>query len=265
MITQLKHGILTILLCTTLAGFAQKGFHIGASGTATSTWILNQNNFGTLAPFKELIVKQSEMDYTPTFGYNAGLNLGYHFDEHWGLDFGVLYDKTGQKYEDNFTGPATIKEGTFGSASVRVNVKRQIDLQYVQIPVMAKYFVGNDRAKFYVQLGIQFGVRVGAKETVRIEDYLYLPDSLNFSTDQKFKRFDFGIPLNLGVDVYIIKEQLYLNIGLHNYVGVLDINGDRLRRLDWYSKNDVNYQRSFNFRTGLNVGIHYIFGGGNYY
>jgi hypothetical protein len=38
--------------------FAQTGFDLGASGTFNSTWILKQNNYGTLDPFANPVVRQ---------------------------------------------------------------------------------------------------------------------------------------------------------------------------------------------------------------
>jgi len=37
-----------------------------------------------------------------------------------------------------------------------------------------------------------------------------------------------------------------------------DINGKQIQQEEWFSKNDVSYQRSINFRAGLNIGLVYI-------
>lgn len=241
---------------------AQKGFHLGANGTFNSTWILNQNNYGTLAPFSNGIVRASEMNYLPTWGGNGGIVLGYNADRNWGVQAEVQYNATGQKYEDNFEGPANIPEGTFGSAAERVNVKRYVKLSYIQIPIMAKFTSNKSHVvKAYVMLGPQFGVRVSASEEVKVAGYVYLPDSLAFTPKQKFQSFDIGLVLQTGADIYAT-DKLYFSAGITVYGGLFDINGKALRRLDWYSKNDINYQKSFNFRAGLTLGIHYIFGEG---
>lgn len=242
---------------------AQKGFNIGLTGAFNSAWILNQNNYGTLSPFTNPIVRQSEMNYKPTWGWHLGLALGYNFTKNWGLHTQILYDVTGQKYEDNFEGPAVIPEGTFGSATERVNVKRQVSLSYIQIPLLVKFTTNKGQvAKFFVCLGPQIGFRLSATEKVSVAGYTYEYDSTaNYSPSQKFKTFDIGLALQFGTDIYAT-DHLYFEIGFNSYGGLADINGKVLRTLDWYSKNDLTYQKSYNFRAGIMLGIHYIIGYG---
>src|SRR5688572_7630898 len=97
-----KQLLLVILIATATASFAQKGFHLGVSGTFSSTWILNQNNYGTMSAFTDPLVKKSELDYKATWGWNAGLVTGYNFTKHIGLQLEIQYNFTGQRYEDNF-------------------------------------------------------------------------------------------------------------------------------------------------------------------
>lgn len=263
-----KNILLVFVSVISISLFAQKGFHLGVNGTFNSTWVLNQNNYGTLAPFAIGVVRVSEMNYKPTWGGNAGIVLGYNGNSvgqrgvYLGIQAEIQYNVTGQKYEDNFLGPATIPEGTFGQGGTRVNVKRDIKLSYIQIPVMMKFTSAKGHvAKAYVMFGPQFGARLTASEEVKVAGYVYLPDSLAFTPKQKFQSFDVGLVLQTGVDLYAT-DKLYFSAGITVYGGLFDINGKVLRGLDWYSKNDVNYQKSFNFRGGLTLGVHYIFGEG---
>lgn len=240
---------------------AQVGFYMGVSGTFSSTWILNQNNYGTLEPFQKSYVKQSEMDYLPTWGGNGGVVLGYNFLKNIGVKAELQYNVTGQKYEDNFEGPATVPVDsgfiTLGSASVRVNVKRTIKLQYLQIPILFKALAGkSDKAKFFVCIGPQIGFRTYAFEEVKVGDIPY--NNLPFKPSEKFKAVDVGLALQTGVEIYAT-QYLFIDIGLSAYGGLNDLNGKVLKELDWYSKNDVSYQKSYNFRGGLMVGVHYLF------
>ncbi len=258
----MRKSFLLFLAIFPLLLFAQKGFHIGASGTFSSTFIYTQNNYGTLAPFTKGVVRVSEMDYKLTWGGSGGIVLGYNFEPWVGLQAEIQYNSTGQKYEDNFVGPAVIPEGTFGSDVERVNVKRNIRLSYVRIPVLVKFTTNKGHvAKFYGALGPQIGVRTSAKENVTIAGYNYLPDNLAFTPDQKFQRVDVSIVLQLGVELYAT-DNLYFNIGISGFAGLLDINGKVLKELDWYSKNDVTYRKSYNANAGLVVGVHYIIGEG---
>ncbi|MBL0310885.1 MAG: PorT family protein [Bacteroidetes bacterium] len=244
-----------LFLMTPIYLFAQKGFHLGISGTFNSTWILDQNNIGTLRNFKDPAVRVSEMAYKNTWGGNAGLVLGYNFDNHWGIQTEIQYNFTGQLYRDSFMGPVTIPEGTFGKGSGRVDVQRDIYLQYIQIPLFAKYISKGKVVKFFFALGPQIGFRTAASEEVRIAGYVYLPDSLAFTAKQKFKAMDVGAALQTGVEIYPLKF-LYVNIGISTYYGFTDINGKILKNPAWYQEKV--YHASHNFRAGLMVGLHYI-------
>mgnify|MGYP002374611890 CR=1 FL=1 len=78
---------------------------------------------------------------------------------------------------------------------------------------------------------------------------------------EKFKTFDMGIALQIGAEVYATNN-LYFDLGLSGYAGILDINGKVLKTLGWFSHNDVKYQHSRNANVGLMVGVHYLFGRG---
>ncbi len=255
-----KNFLLVFVLFIAVSLLAQEGFHIGANGSFNTTWILNQNNYGTLAAFSTPIVKQSEMDYKPTWGGNGGIVLGYNGDKNWGVQMEVQYNATGQKYEDNFQGPATIPEGTFGSGGGRVNVKRDVKLSYIQIPVMAKFTSNKGYvAKAYVMLGPQFGIRLTASEEVKVAGYVYSTEPLAYTSKEKFQTFDVGLVVQTGADIYAT-DNLYFNAGITIYGGLYDINGAVLK--NWFSKNDPSYQKSYNFRAGITAGVHYIFGEG---
>jgi len=260
-----KHFFLITLLLPALVFAQYKNFHLGITGAANASFILNQNNYGTLAPFKQQVVRQSELAYLFTPGGTAGINFGYFFDEKWGIETHILYLRAGQHYEDDMYGPATIPQGTFGTkGDRRVKVKRNIDFNYIQIPVLGKFAYGDKLAKFYVSLGPAFGAQIGGSEKVTIAGHSYVNDSLNFSFNEKFRKYDIGIAFNFGVDIWF-GRYWFLNIGLHNYCGVVDINGDKMRQIDWFSKNDLTYQKSYNFYTGLNVGFHYVFAPRHFY
>jgi len=248
------------LICcaVTLKAQNETGFDLGISGTFSSTWILRQNNYGTLAPFANAEVRASEMAYKYTWGGNGGGCLGYKITKHWGVQAEIQYNLTGQNYNDNFEGPATIPQGTFGNINTRVNVQRTVKLDYIQIPIMAKYMVGKKKYKFFACIGPQIGIRTYAYEQVKIAGYVYLPDSVNFTANQKFQSIDVGFAVQTGAQIYATPH-LYFDLGFSLYQGIMDINGKALQELGWYDKNHVSYQKSYNFRGGIMIGIHYLF------
>lgn len=262
----MKNTLLTIICALFLLhAEAQTGFHLGLSGTFNSTWILNQNNYQTLGAFSQPYVKTSEMDYRATWGGNGGLVLGYNFTQCWGIRTEVQYNVTGQKYEDAFYGPAYVGTDSFGFTGSKgvydyVNAKRNVKLHYIQIPVMFKFTSKKGRvAKFFLCMGPQIGIRTYAFEEVKVADRPYIPNS--FTAQQKFKPVDIGLALQFGTDIYVT-DHFYIEVGLSAYGGLNDLNGKVLKDIEWYSQNDSEYQKSYNFRGGLMVGAHYIFGEG---
>ena len=52
-----------------------------------------------------------------------------------------------------------------------------------------------------------------------------------------------------------LHDVVYLTAGLHLYYGFLDVNGKAIKDLEWFSKNDISYRRSDNFRGGIQLGV----------
>ena len=130
-----------------------------------------------------------------------------------------------------------------------VNVKRTVKLNYFQLPLMLKFQTRlDDRTNFFVMAGPQVGFSTSATEEVKVNYNVY--DAVRFTADQKFQKIDVGLAFNLGLDIYPT-HWLYLSVGLPTYVGLTDLNGNILKKLEWYSKNDLKYQKSKNFSVGL--------------
>jgi hypothetical protein len=65
---KLYSTLLPLLLLTTIPALAQKGLYFGIAGSAQSTWITYQINYG-LPP----------LHYAPTVGGSGNINIGYNF------------------------------------------------------------------------------------------------------------------------------------------------------------------------------------------
>ena len=260
-------------------GMLRTGLHIGVQGSFNSTWILNQNNYNTLNLFYIPIVRQSEMDYVFTWGGQVGGEIGYNFAKRFGIEFHPSFSWAGQTYDDNFVGPVAAVANSNGTYSPDpsvhanpvnpanpnpyfvgdykyVNVRREVKFNYLQFPIYAKYqtHIG-DIANYYLMLGPQINYRESASEKIWVNHWQYnYPNEL--SPDQKFQKIDYGVTLNTGVDIYAT-DWMYFNVGLVTFVAINDLNGDALKHLDWYSKNDVDYQKSRNFYMGFHAGVHF--------
>jgi hypothetical protein len=236
---------------------AQNKVHVGVAGGPTGIFILKQNNFGVLQEdeFSDPIVRQSELAYLSYFGYTLEVNGAYYFKPNnfikparFALESAIIFSKQGQHYEDFMFERTAVGQ--------RKQVNRNVDLSYLQIPVLFKYYSGSKTHKFYASTGPQIGFLLKANEELFVDG---VEKNYGITEKDKFRTFDWGLVVNLGYE-YHINNNLYLNFGWHNYVGIIDLNGKFIRDLGWFSKNDTSYRKSRNFRTGLNIGVNYILG-----
>jgi len=234
-----------------------KSFHIGGSFNVASSWILNQNNYGTLDGFNNVYARRSELDYATTIGGGGGINAGYFFTKKHSMETALYFDLAGQKYKDEIF-------QDIGSTNYQVAVSRIVKLNYLKIPVLYTFNLVNERrsifeyVNYYFSVGPQFAALVSVAETVEIEDPSIDNNLENVAKKDKFRNFDVGFCINNGIR-YRATRQIYLNFGINIYVGLIDINGKTIRDLEYFSKNDVKYKPSHNFNAALNVGVHYIF------
>ncbi|CAN5345981.1 hypothetical protein BH09BAC1_BH09BAC1_17000 [soil metagenome] len=245
-----------LLLFALFAGFipslqAQRGFEVSLQGAPSAVFIVNQNNYETLDGCA--VISRSELDYTSKWGYSMGGSLGYNVKKNWGIYTGIRYVRTGQNYEDTFN------PGTQFCASP-YHVVRTVDLRYVRVPLLFRYkfpFKNNPKFKLYASVGPYIGFLLKASEEVTINDNVRTDLT---PTKEKFNKRDVGMSVGVGGE-YHITRGFFLSLGLVVDYGFTDMNGVAVKDLEWFSKNDVGYKRSNNFNTGVNVGIHFVFGG----
>jgi hypothetical protein len=219
------------------------------------------------------------MDYVFTWGGQVGLNIGYNIIKRFGIEFQPSFSWAGQTYDDDFVGPVAAIQNPNGTFSPDpnvhanpvnpnnptpyfvgdyryVNVRREVKFNYMQFPLYAKYqtHIG-DIANYYIMAGPQVNYRSSASENIWINHWLYrYPGEL--TVDQKYQKIDYGLTFNTGVDIYAT-DWMYFNVGVVTFIAFNDLNGDALKQLGWYSKNDVDYQKSHNFYMGLHAGVHF--------
>jgi hypothetical protein len=245
---KLRTILSVIILCFAVAHVnAQKAgkFELGLQGGVSSTWIINQNNYGL-----------PELDYDSYVGNGFNLQLGYNINNEMGVFTEVGFTKQGQKYK-----------GDMNQYDV---VYRKIDMNYLNIPLFFKYTYGETRARFRLLVGPQFSFLQKAEqeytldgknasdELAKINDL----DGVEFDPGAKditdrYNSMDIMAVLDLGADIFLIGEMLYLSVGGRFYYGFNDINAG-----NYQLKNiDDNYDPSHNGGGGLYLGIHYVIGG----
>ena len=229
--------VVLALFLTTGSLVGQKQLYFGAQGTGMSTWILNQNNYG-----------RPDMDYVATFGGAGNVNIGFDFNQNFGLFLQVGYAKLGQKFRD------VIDDTTY---------TRNVKLDYLQVPLLFKYRTSADVARFYIMAGPQFDFLLSANQIYYKDDVSYEEQFENPLSGEmvkigeeditdRYTSYDIFARLDLGVDITIIKN-LFISTGLSFAYGLTDINAE-----DWRMDNSSGeYNPSHNIAIGFNVGINY--------
>lgn len=260
----LRLVLFSLLIINFFHSNAQKAFHFGAMANFSNPWILNQNNFGTLDGFNNTFARGSELDYTITLGGGFGVIGGYNISKRHGIEFALFYDKCGQKYHGN------IYQETNMSTNFPVEVKRNVKLNYLKLPILYKFELVPKRrsmtkkVNYFFEVGPQVAYLLSVYEDVVI-DYPGIPNNLaGVPESDKFRKVDVGLAINNGIQ-YHLNKNLFFSTSLNLYFGLIDINGKVIRDLDYFSNNDVKYRPSTSFNAAINFGIHYLFVSPEYY
>jgi hypothetical protein len=232
----MKRTLLILALLISVAGFGQKSCYFGIGGFYGASGVTNQNAYG-----------QSEMDYEVPSSYGFNVTAGYGFTDKLGLQLEVGYGLLGQKYSDTRDYQP---------------VTRDIDLTYIQIPVLFKYNTTGELARFYLLAGPQLAFLTSANQDYLMngepappfynEEYGDTIDVSKSDIKDRLSSFDLMARLDFGLEVMIAKNFM-LDLGLTMRYGLMDLNAE-----DWQLKDKTgNYHASHNFCGGLNVGLNY--------
>lgn len=185
-----------------------------------------------LACAQQVVVEEVAPSKTTQFGLKGGLNVAnLAGDEkatavpgaHIGLfaEFSIS-EKFSIQPELLFSMEGAKDNGVVTEAGIDYNLEEKIKLNYINIPLMAKYYVDK---KFSVLAGPQIGFVVSAKDKFTVSD------GVNSGSDEidikdEVESVDFGFNAGLAYDFNdkFFAEMRY-NLGLSN---VFDIDGEDL-------------------------------------
>lgn len=220
--------------------------------------ILNQNNYG-----------YSEMKYSPTFGGQIGVLVGWDYYLKYSYKTGILISQWGQDYVDVLSNR---------------KAKKNIRNYYVQVPFSYKYVFGSKRGYDHevfspyvfgsVRIGYLFYSDVGFFRQNESGEYIE-EDLITFisisgwnknldeieamgnpETDRElFSPIDFTLEVGGGYQ-YFITRRASLFAEVHLSSGILDVNAR-----DWRFRSNKNtYTASYNLYGGVKFGANiYLF------
>lgn len=214
--------------------------HFGAVYVYNSTWIFNQNSYGQ---FKNSAGIPRELDYKYSFGSAYGIMGGIDFKRKHGIETGVILNSVqGQKYYDEFTGINSF------------NVKREVNLKYMHIPLLYKLKIALDKESESAVMNVGVGVQYGSlKFAEEITDSIpENGENLQKITDisERIRKNELSAVFNIDFDFYMT-DFLYATIGINSCLSN-DINAK-----DWAVADDNG--TSHNFLIGLKAGLSYYF------
>ncbi|WP_334127059.1 porin family protein [Empedobacter brevis] len=143
-------------------------------------------------------------------GFSAGVYGHFPLTDQFAVQPEVNFTRMGGKYKDEVT--------EVGNATVKYKNKTTLD--YIQVPVMFKYYPAASR--FNVEAGPQFGFNMYASNKKQISTYA---NNTVYTTEEKFdekdnvKNFDFGVNFGLG---YNVTDNI--NVGARYYMGLTKIS-----------------------------------------
>lgn len=222
--------------------YAQKGKEIviGVGGGVTSVWIVNQSFYG-----------EPEVDYAPKMGYAGSLNLGYNFNKSISVMTELQYSLQGQKYD-----------GKQNMGGTNYNVERNIDLGYLNIPLLFKYAFGSGGTKFRFLAGPQVGLlmnatqeylrndkKIGSKATDQ-NGKLFVTDDDDIT--DRFEKTDFSLVVDIGADIHL-SDLFFITAGIRGNYGLSEINAEPYR----IENLEGEYLPSNNLWGGVYIGICY--------
>lgn len=191
--------------------------------TGSPAFTINTVTAQSLGNLNEFQIANSDLPVTASsfstdrqknrFGFTIGAEAQYQFTKLFGLSFGAYYAMQGCEYDDFSIGVNNTTSGEKGSIDIS---NARLELDYIQVPVLANFYVYNGLA---LKAGLQFGycVHQSAKADV---DYNIPVQGLTVygdeTSDPDLHKFDLTLPVGISYEYKNIVADLRYNIGLTN-------------------------------------------------
>ncbi len=263
-----------VILCLSIfavtTGSAQiVQIHLGATTAVNATFVLDRG-----------LAEDPRYNSTYTYKFSPiGLNFGIDFGKKFGLSLEGIKSKQGQIYE-------------IIDAYEKVKGQRNIDLSYIQLPMLFKFMSGgNGGARANFNIGPQLSLLTDARESIQANAGTFqIPQGVDFQSIQQefptavnnmngtyalpndlpsrdiltkkaddFKNTEFAIAGAFGLDIDLSKH-MFLTTQIRATYSLTDMrNGDLIEKIKSGDSADIFGQRA-NLLVGVQLGLHYMFG-----
>lgn len=162
-----------------------------------------------------------EGEYKIRLGGHAGLLYTYNFSDKLGIETGVMFNTKGFRLK--FEEEEFFEENPQKSSSEMIKYKVNVNLNYIDIPVMLKFNHDlNEKISLIGYTGPALGIAVGGKFKTKVEfmgETEKDTEDVNFGNDPEeddYKRIDLGLMMGAGVMISNFRVGLMYNQGLLN-------------------------------------------------
>ena len=220
--TTTKSAKVIALCALSLAGtqsYAQKGFDVGLnSGVQTSSLINKQDQ-----------AAGEELDYSQKIHIPVGINVGYTFTKHMGVELDFIYVTQGQGYKGavvNNPDP-NVLSGLFynlaylNNINLTNNYTAEIKLTNIKIPFLFRYTGNTDKKVFFHSfIGPQMDMVTGVKYYVNGTETPFKNESIQPKDVYKKMTIDGVLGIGAGMN---LTSNLMLSADLRLEYGMGDI------------------------------------------
>jgi Outer membrane protein beta-barrel domain len=199
---------------------------LSMSSLATQAQSVGVRFMPTFSTFQIFTPTTGRLNSDLSTGYGLGGFIGYYFTEQLGVQGEIIYSAIAQKYKE-------------------VDVERQIDLKYVNIPLLFSLNTGkSQKINFNLVAGPQIGISAGSKLSAG-----------NNNAILSVKKGDIGFAYGAGLDFGIDALHLFrLGLGFRGVVGLLDISDHNTTlTTDNYYVLDRSTIKSYSGYLGLSI------------
>lgn len=187
--TYFRKHVFTLLVFLPLVSIAQNDLTVGIHGGPTSS---------TIRGF------ETSRDLSARISFLVGMSLEYQWSESSSLVSGVSYER--KSFNDDT--PLAFEDGFR-------KVERDFEYNYLTIPLLYRFKIGNEKTKFFINAGVY----IGFFQNGTVSDFEVTFD-LN---EDDFEKTEFGAAAGIGV-IHKISDLFNISLELRNNLGLTNIS-----------------------------------------
>jgi len=153
------------------------------------------------------------------WGFSAGFTGQYNLTPKFSIRSGIGFEEKGYSILQTFT---TVINPQTGSLETDGTINGYSPMDYLILPVFAKYRFGKSRIKFFAEGGPYLGYLINAEQTISYKPSTGSAYISRSNETQHYNRFEGGAGLGMGADRQIT-NRLKILIELRYNLGLTDI------------------------------------------